>query len=42
MMNSTFNRKWLPKNKIIAKITPFNKLKETSLTNLLNQEPLKV
>ena len=41
-MTSTFKRKWLPKNKIAARITPFNKLRETSFINRLNKEPLKV
>ncbi len=42
MINSTFKRKWLPKNKMLAKIIPFNKLRETSFINRLNKEPLKV
>ena len=41
IITSTFNRKWLPKNNMEAKIIPFNKLKETSLINLLNKVPLK-
>ena len=37
---STPNKKWLPKNRIEAKITPFNKLNEISLSKRLKIEPL--
>ena len=38
IITSTFNRKWLPKNNMEARIIPFNKLKETSLIKQILQE----
>jgi hypothetical protein len=40
MINSTFRRNDFLKNNIV--ISPFNKLSDTSLTNLLNKDPLNV
>jgi len=36
IINSTSKRKWLPKNKMVARINPFSKLNETSFINRLN------